>query len=259
MAENEFVDVIIPVFNGESTITRALQSVFDQDENLVGSIIVVNDGSTDSTMEVLKELKHSKLRVFSTENHGVASARNYGIGKSLSKWIAFLDADDLWVKDKLRIQINAAKQNKVLFVCCAVGSSIFKDEKKLSQYSLFRGNFIATSSVLLARDLAIKEGPLFNTNMKFAEDYLAWFKILCCSSGYYLSRPLVRYYISAQPHYRPFQVIGNLWGLEKFATKFLYSCRLRMYQKIISWLALNFGIMLSAVSILKRYLRALSI
>jgi glycosyltransferase involved in cell wall biosynthesis len=89
MAVNEFVDVIIPVFNGEKTIYRALQSVFNQDVNLLGSIIVINDGSTDSTMEILKGVAHPKLRILSTENQGVAISRNYGIEQSESKWVAF--------------------------------------------------------------------------------------------------------------------------------------------------------------------------
>lgn len=257
MGNNEFVDVIIPVFNGENTIRRALQSVFDQEENLIGSIIVINDGSTDSTLDVLKRIKHSKLKIFSTKNRGVALARNYGIQQSTSNWIAFLDADDFWAIDKVKNQINAAKKNEVKFVCCAVKFSIFNDDKKLSQYSLYRGNFIATSSVLIARELAINEAPLFNQNMKFAEDYLAWFKVLCKTPGLYLSSPLVNYYISLQPHYRPLEVIGNLWSLEKFATKFLYSCRLNAIQKIASWISLTFGIMLSAASIIKRFLRSL--
>jgi glycosyltransferase involved in cell wall biosynthesis len=257
MAVNEFVDVIIPVFNGEKTICRALQSVFNQDINLLGSIIVINDGSTDSTMEILKGVAHPKLRILSTVNQGVALTRNYGIEQSESKWIAFLDADDYWKDDKLKIQINVAKQNKVMFVCCATESPMFEDDKKISQYSLYRGNFIATSSVLMARELAIKEKPLFEANMKFAEDYLAWFKVMCSTSGFYISKSLVGYHISYLPHYRPIEVISNLWSLEKFATQFLFSCRLTIAQKIASWLSLTLGIMLSAISIIKRFLRSI--
>jgi glycosyltransferase involved in cell wall biosynthesis len=208
-------------------------------------------------MDVLEGLSHPKLKIFPTKNQGVALARNYGIEQSTSKWVAFLDADDYWLGDKLQLQINAAIQHQAMFVCCAVSTSIFQSDKKLSQYSLFRGNFIATSSVLMARELAVKEAPLFNANMKFAEDYLAWFKVLCNTSGFYLSRPLVHYYVSTKPHYRPIEVIGNLWDLEKFATKFLYSCRLTTIQKVFSWISLFFGIMLSAASIIKRFLRSI--
>lgn len=257
MSDNELVDVVLPVFNGQDTIHLALQSVFKQDQALLGSIIVVNDGSTDNTLNVLAKFQHPKLIIFSTKNQGVALARNYGIQKSNSKWVAFLDADDIWRCDKLQVQLHAAKKNQASFICCRVGKSIFINSRSITQHSLFRGNFIATSSVLVSRELAFNEHPLFNAKMKFAEDYLAWFKLLCNTKGFYLSEPLVEYYVSPYPHYQPVEIIFNLLNLEKFATQYLFSCSLSPFQKIASWISLSFGIMLSGTSIFKRFLKAL--
>lgn len=251
------IDVVIPVFNGSKTIAKALEGVFQQDDTCLGSIIIVNDGSTDETLEVLSHINHPKLKVLSTKNQGVAAARNFGIEQATAKWIAFLDSDDTWSSDKLKIQLDSAYRHQASFVCCSVGGDAFNADVELSQYSLFRGNFIATSSVLMTRDLAQDLMPLFNTQMKFAEDYLAWLKVLCKSPGYYVSLPLVQYHVSAQPHYRPIDVLRNLWHLELSATRYLFSSSLGFTKGASSWLAFSFGVALSGASIIKRYLKSL--
>ena len=251
------IDVVIPVFNGAQTIVKALESVFQQDHACLGTIIIVNDGSTDETLEVLSNIEHPKLKVLSTKNQGVAAARNFGIDHATAEWIAFLDADDTWSSDKLKVQLDAAKCHRTPFVCCSVGSATFCSDTVLSQYSLFRGNFIATSSVLMARALAQDLAPLFNAQMKFAEDYLAWLKVLCNASGYYVSAPLVQYHLSAQPNYRPFDVLRNLWNLELSATRYLFGSPLCFAKSLSSWLIFSFGVVLSGASIIKRYLKSL--
>jgi len=251
------IDVVIPVFNGAQTITKALESVFQQDDACLGSIIIVNDGSTDETLEVLSHIEHPKLKVLSTKNQGVAAARNFAIEQAAAKWIAFLDADDTWSSDKLKIQLDSAYRHQASFVCCSVGANTFNADVMLSQYSLFRGNFIATSSVLITRDLAQDLMPLFNTQMKFAEDYLAWLKVLCKVPGCYVSLPLVQYHVSTQPHYRPIDILQNLWHLELSATKHLFSSSLGLIKGFTSWFTFSFGVALSGASIIKRYLRSL--
>jgi hypothetical protein len=253
----DVVDVVIPVFNGAKTIAQALDGVFQQDEEYLGSIIIVNDGSTDNTLEVLSCIKHPKLQILSIKNQGVAAARNFGIEQATSQWIAFLDADDTWSKDKLKIQIDVARRYQALFVCCSAGCETFKVSTLLSQFSLFRGNFIATSSVLLARSLAKDLAPLFDTKMKFAEDYLAWLKVLCKARGCYVSFPLVNYHISTRPHYQPIEVLRNLWFLELFATRYLLGESLGLVRGISSWLTFSFGVGLSGASIIKRYVKSL--
>lgn len=251
------IDVVIPVFNGAQTIAKALEGVFQQDDTCLSSIIIVNDGSTDETLDVLSRIKHPKLKVLSTKNQGVAAARNFGIEQANAKWIAFLDADDMWSSEKLKIQLDSAYRHQASFVCCSVGGDAFNADVELSQYSLFRGNFIATSSVLMTRELAQDLMPLFNTEMKFAEDYLAWLKVLCNAPGYYVALPLVQYHVSAQPHYRPLDVLRNLWHLELSATRYLFSGSLGFTKGASSWLAFSFGVALSGASIIKRYLKSL--
>lgn len=103
------VSVIIPAYNSIKTIDKTLQSVFDQNYKDI-EIIVINDGSTDGTLEKLREYK-DEIHLFSQENSGVSAARNFGFKKSKGDYIQYLDADDILAKDKINIQVNALIDN----------------------------------------------------------------------------------------------------------------------------------------------------
>lgn len=100
--EVPLVSVIVPVCNGKY-IGEALQSIQNQDYSPI-EIIVVNDGSTDDTANIVSRFKG--IRLISTENRGVAAARNTGLAMATGEWITFLDSDDLWVPGKTRIQVG---------------------------------------------------------------------------------------------------------------------------------------------------------
>ncbi|MGO8152586.1 glycosyltransferase family 2 protein [Rhizobium leguminosarum] len=102
------VSVVIPAFNASRYIERTLRSAGRQTyRNL--EIIVVNDGSTDDTAKVVEQvaLADSRIRLLSTPNRGVAAARNTGIREAAGRFVAFLDADDLWHHTKIEKQVNA--------------------------------------------------------------------------------------------------------------------------------------------------------
>jgi glycosyltransferase involved in cell wall biosynthesis len=92
--------VIIPLYNKGNYIDKTLQSVLSQTYTDF-EVIVVNDGSTDNSLNVVMKIKDNRLRIFTKENEGVSIARNYGIIKAQYDYVAFLDADDLWMPDYL--------------------------------------------------------------------------------------------------------------------------------------------------------------
>ncbi|MGX9991481.1 glycosyltransferase family 2 protein [Rhizobium sp. WSM1274] len=105
------VSVVIPAFNAARFVERTLRSAGRQTyRNL--EIIVVNDGSTDDTAKVVEQvaLEDSRIRLLSTANRGVAAARNTGIQASTGRFLAFLDADDLWHQTKIEKQVNALER-----------------------------------------------------------------------------------------------------------------------------------------------------
>lgn len=106
---NPLISTIIPVYNGERYISEAINSVLQQTYNPI-EIIVIDDGSTDKTAEVVKSFG-SVLKYFYQENSGTATARNSGISLAQGNFFAFLDADDLWVENKLKLQMEIFHNN----------------------------------------------------------------------------------------------------------------------------------------------------
>jgi len=111
------VSVIIPVYNAGRCIGRAIESVLGQSYSDY-EIVVVDDGSTDKTAEIVKEYG-DKVRYIYQKNAGVAVARNAGIAVAKGRWIAFLDADDEWLPDKLKTQMDLLARNPDLSWCAS--------------------------------------------------------------------------------------------------------------------------------------------
>src|SRR6186713_1391152 len=99
----ERVSVIIPAYNAEPFIRDSVSSALAQTHRDL-EVIVVNDGSTDGTKDRLREFG-DRIRVHEQANKGLPGARNAGAGLSTGSWIAFLDADDLWMPEKIERQL----------------------------------------------------------------------------------------------------------------------------------------------------------
>ncbi|MEK6492429.1 glycosyltransferase family 2 protein [Myroides odoratimimus] len=130
------VSIIVPVYNGEKYIKRAVDSLLNQ--NLLElEIIIVNDGSTDRTLEVLSDIKDERLRIISKNNEGVSIARNIGISLALGEYIGFVDADDYVKYDMYSTLYNNAKE------CDVVSSylNIERDGKYIQKESILKDNF----------------------------------------------------------------------------------------------------------------------
>lgn len=111
------VSVIIPVYNRQNTISRAVDSVLAQSyQNL--EVIIVDDGSTDSTMMILQGYSESKIHIFSQKHKGANAARNRGINEARGEYIAFQDSDDEWLPDKLAKQIAYMQLNNYKVCYC---------------------------------------------------------------------------------------------------------------------------------------------
>lgn len=110
------VSVVIPNYNGSLYLNEAVSSVIEQDyENI--EIIVIDDGSSDNSVELLKEFG-PKIQLIVIKNSGASTARNIGISAANGDYIAFLDSDDIWVTNKLRLQMEYMKANELDLVYC---------------------------------------------------------------------------------------------------------------------------------------------
>ena len=101
------ISVILPVFNGEKYIKKAITSVLTQNFNDF-ELIIVNDGSTDSTLEIIQEFKDSRIKLINQTNHGPGKSRNNALIESKGDYILFLDSDDWFIEDALKIAYNEA-------------------------------------------------------------------------------------------------------------------------------------------------------
>src|SRR5690554_965787 len=114
------VSIIIPVFNVAEYLPRCIESVLNQD-NIDLEVLLINDGSTDSSGEVCEEYAKNdrRIRVFHQENSGVSAARNKGVDESTGNWITFVDADDWIEKNSLERILNIIKGNKLIEIAIA--------------------------------------------------------------------------------------------------------------------------------------------
>ena len=175
------ISVVIPAYNAERTILETLASVQQQTYSDF-ELIVINDGSTDRTLELVNTVKDPRLKIFSYENGGISVTRNRGISHSSGKFISFLDADDLWTKDKLELQIAALQQHPEAGVAyswtCYMsengetfhpGESLFFEGNVYSH--LLVANFLANGSNPLICKQAIDSVKGFDTELISSEDW----------------------------------------------------------------------------------------
>lgn len=203
--------VIIPVYNGEAFISRAVESVLSQTV-AAHEIIVINDGSKDRTEEILKGFGN-KIRFKTIANGGVSNARNQGLAMATGDWVAFLDADDIWNKEKLaRHEQFVSRYPQVGFSCCNyliydpfLGREV-EHFKVLEGYPVafnepLRGedmlrllvalNFVGTASTVLMRKDVFDRTGHFNTSYRQAEDFELWMRAAMVTDFVILSEVLV--------------------------------------------------------------------
>lgn len=218
---DSLVSVVIPAYNAAETIVECLDSVRAQTyKNL--EVLVVNDGSSDNTLTILKqyasEHKDLNLKIYSIENSGPASARNYAIARSQGEYVAFLDSDDRWASEKVEKQMNCFKSYpKLSMLGCGytIGAKKYDDGKEftwISRRQFLVKNFYRTPCVVIKRSLLDKFQ--FESGRKYSEDYHLWLQIAC--AGYrcaLLKEALV--FLYDKPMYGASGLSAKLWSMEK--------------------------------------------
>jgi len=179
------ISVVIPAYNRASTLARAIDSVLAQSYK-ASEIIVIDDGSSDSTSEVAK--MYEDVLLLRQNNMGVSTARNNGVMMASHEWVAFLDSDDTWHPKKLAFQVAHHKKNPDSFVSYTdevwirndkefpLPKKFHKPEKVTFENSMDYCN-IAPSSVMIHKEYFDKVGG-FDESLEVCEDYDLWLRIL---------------------------------------------------------------------------------
>jgi len=213
------ISVVIPTFNRAHTLRRAIDSVLQQSCK-ASEIIVVDDGSEDDSVQLLKQ-HYPQLRILQQSNQGVSSARNSGIRAAHGEWIALLDSDDEWLPHKLHSQIQCLQASTKLRICHTDENWIRRGKplKQLAKHRKRGGHIytdclplcvISPSSVIIHKSLFDEVG-LFDESLPACEDYDLWLRICARYPVGFVEQPCI---IKHGGH--DDQLSQKYWGMDRF-------------------------------------------
>jgi glycosyltransferase involved in cell wall biosynthesis len=231
--DNPKVSIVIPVYNGESFIENGLNSVLAQTYKDF-EVLIINDGSTDGSLLIIQRWASQNadfvnVRVFSTENSGVSSARNLGIEKSKGDYIAFLDCDDYWEPEKLEAQIMVLEKEHDyvgsitnFFLVKTLHNGGLRKFRLISHknigslrfgwFSLLGNGGLISSSLVYRKNLAFR----FSSELSTAADLDFFLNLSSTGEIQLVEKPLVNYRIhGSQMHLSAAKLIHDYRLLAK--------------------------------------------
>jgi glycosyltransferase involved in cell wall biosynthesis len=213
---NPKVSVVIPTYNRVDKVGRTIDSALTQTVPDI-EVILVDDGSSDETGEVLGKAYGDRIRYVYQNNQGVSAARNRGIEEARGEWIAFLDSDDLWEKDKLQWQLKALEQFGPQCGACYTDVRLMNHPETRTFFEMAEGNcrhegimgvnpdvlevlvrpggagMLVCISSLVARADEIRKAGGFDRSLGFYADSELMFRLATRTGFCYVNRPLVRF------------------------------------------------------------------
>lgn len=199
------ISVILPTYNRAFTLPRAIDSILAQTHTDF-ELIIVDDGSTDDSLELLSQykLRDTRIKIICQENHGVSHARNRGIEMAKHDWIAFLDSDDEWLPEKLEMQMSFAHSSTDIKVIHGeeiwIRDGKFVNPKKKHKKSggrIFSQCLplcaMSPSTIMIHKEVFYKVG-LFNEEFTVCEDYELWLRITSRYDVGFIETPIIKKY-----------------------------------------------------------------
>jgi len=210
---NPKVSVVIPTYNRAATVQNAIQSVLAQTFFDL-EVIVVDDGSSDDTGKALRDAFGNRIRYYFQRNQGASVARNRGIAEARGEWIAFLDSDDLWEREKLEWQFRSLDQFGPQCGACYTDVRLFNHSETRTLFQMAEENYrheetmgvnpevmrllvrpggagmVVCLSSLLARTDLIR-GTGFDPTLLYSQDSEFMFRLAVLTGFCYVNRPLV--------------------------------------------------------------------
>jgi glycosyltransferase involved in cell wall biosynthesis len=211
---NPKVSVIIPTYNRAASVRKAIESVLAQTVTDL-EVIVVDDGSSDGTGNILRQVFGDRIRYYAQANQGVSVARNKGLAEARGGWVAFLDSDDLWEEEKLEWQFKALERFGPECGACYTDTRLFNHPETRTLFQMavqgYRhagtmgvntevlevlvrpggAGMVVCISSLLARADAVRRTGGFDPNLGFYADSEFMFRLAVTVGFCYVNRPLV--------------------------------------------------------------------
>lgn len=170
------LSVIIPVYNAAKTIRQSIDSVLREIKanNIFYEIIIVDDGSTDNSMEICSEFAdtNKNIKIISQENSGPSAARNNGIKAASGEFIALNDSDDKWLPGKLKVQLELMKSNPDIDLVCSkygICRRLGKKQEITFKKEVFH-NFFSPQTSIFRKKILTYKNIQFPEKQKYAED-----------------------------------------------------------------------------------------
>jgi len=237
------ISVIIPLYNKEISICKTIESVLSQTFTDF-ELIIVNDGSTDNSFKVVSQYSNSKIRIFSKENGGVSSARNFGILKARYIYIAFLDADDYWDSIYLeQMSLLICKYPSAIMLYCPFKfidkNGNHHSNKILNKKDDYNGlipifkfspkNWPSSSSTIIKKT---DEILFFDERLLKGEDIDFWIRTALQGDVAYINTPMAYYNLAAENRAMSIRTDKNkslIWNLYKYKDIEMVKPDLRIY------------------------------
>jgi glycosyltransferase involved in cell wall biosynthesis len=219
----------MPVYNGESYIRKAIESILSQTFKDF-ELIIVNDGSTDNTVAIIEQFNDPRIKlVHNEQKSGLAYVRNKAINESAGKYIAILDSDDIAYPYRLQKQVDFLEENTAYCLVCGwadiidtggniTGGGGFSYSDNEIAPALFFHNCIAQSSVMLRKNMLPSKNP-YDQDFPPAEDYHLWIRLARNHPMHIIKQPLIQYRIhlansSSQSQQQTDKVVANILRLQ---------------------------------------------
>ncbi len=201
--DTPLVSVIVPCYNGEKFIKEAIESALAQTYSDL-EVIVVDDGSIDTSRTIIASFKDPRVRYHYKKNEGVSAARNLGIRLSRGAYIAFLDADDLWLPAKLSQQVREIERDSAIaLVHCSsyivnaggetIGEVPAKGGSDILRDLLLIGNVVGSPSGVLVKKSVLEAVGCFDESLSTAADWDLWIRIAQKFMIARIAEPLLKY------------------------------------------------------------------
>jgi glycosyltransferase involved in cell wall biosynthesis len=207
------ITVIIPLYNKEKSISDTVYSVLNQTYQDF-ELVIVNDGSKDNSLKVVQNISDSRIVIVDKPNGGVSSARNAGIMKAKNEYLAFLDGDDIWHPEHLKVLVTSLSKLDDDYLVGGVGTAFYKsNSKQFDESKFWEGepviikdyfDFMSSpvprfnSSTLLVKKTIVLETGLFDENIKYGEDVQFWYKLFSDYNLIYNSTITTIYFVGAE-------------------------------------------------------------
>ena len=204
MMHNPLISVVLSVYNAEPYLAEAIESILNQTyENF--EFIIINDGSTDRSLKIIKSYDDKRIIFISREKKGLIASLNEGIQKARGKYIVRMDADDISLAKRFEKQIEFMEKNQDIDLCGTsvtafgdnIKSNVWKPSKdnKTIQTQLLFSSPLFHPTVIMRRDVILKYDLFYDEKFKHAEDFELWSRFAKYTKISNIQKPLLKYRI----------------------------------------------------------------